>query len=72
MCICAEKSNIMHILHSKIIGVCKKGGKGKEGKGTWEQEREGWISGEGKGCRRGGGRVGDWNKRSIEREMGKQ
>ena len=31
--ICVKKSNIMHILHSKIIGVCKKCGKGKKEKG---------------------------------------
>ena len=53
-----------------LSGSAKNGGKGKQGKGMWEQEREGWISGEGKGCRRGGGGVGDWNRRSIECKIG--
>ena len=40
-----EKSNIMHILHSKIIRVCINGGKVKEGKRDmmavwWRRERD--------------------------------
>jgi len=64
----------MHLLHSKIIiRVCKKVGRGKREKGTWEYgERGRGISGEGKGCRRGGGGVGGGNRRSIECKMGKQ
>jgi len=54
-----EKNNTTHILHSKIIiRVCKKVGRGKREKGTWEYGGKGrGISGEGKGVE---GDEGEW------------